>query len=124
MIAELRRHPELGLLHAQTFWAGREILVVQYWASMDQLMRYATARDAEHLPAWRAFTRHASDAAGIWHEAYTVDPQTSHIVYRDMPPTGMGRATAWRPAEEMPPQPVRRHPASDVKVPPERASSS
>ena len=79
-------------------------------------MTYATGKDAEHLPAWQAFLRRSgrSGAVGIWHEAYEVSPETSHIVYRNMPEYGMGKATAWRPASSMPPQPVARRPVGTV----------
>src|SRR5947209_4997467 len=56
MLAELRRQPALGLLHAD-MWLGRTTLMTQYWRSMDQLLHYAHAKDAEHLPAWRQFNR-------------------------------------------------------------------
>jgi hypothetical protein len=55
MIEELSRQPELGLLHAES-WFSRTMLMVQYWRSMEQLLSYATNREAEHLPAWRRST--------------------------------------------------------------------
>lgn len=121
MMIELNRHPELGLLEASSWWAGRNLMMVQYWASMDQLMRYATGRDAEHFPAWQAFMRRSSssDAVGIWHEAYEVQPERSHIVYRGMPEFGMGKATAFKPVSDLPPQPVQRHPVSSILSAPE-----
>jgi len=94
MLRELSEQPELGLLEARGELAWRRFTVVQYWASMEKLMAYATAR--EHRPAWTAFNRRAwsaGDAVGIWHEAYTVDPAASHTVYRGMPEFGMARAT-------------------------------
>jgi hypothetical protein len=109
MLKELFRHPELGLLEARSTWAGRNFTVIQYWESMDKLMTYAASRDHAHLPAWKAFnrmTQEAGDAVGIWHEAYEASPQRSHIVYRSMPPIGMGKATRRRTDREMPPQPV------------------
>jgi hypothetical protein len=96
MLRELFQHPELGLLDARTEIGWRRATVIQYWASMDQLLAYATANDHTHLPAWRAYnrmTRTAGDAVGIWHEAYVVDPANAHIVYRNMPAFGMGKAT-------------------------------
>lgn len=116
MLRELHRHPELGLLEASTWWAGRNLMTVQYWRSMDDLMRYATGRDAAHFPAWQRFRREAQQTGhvGIWHEAYEVDPGRSHLLYGQMPAFGMGKATAWRPVAEMPPQPVRRHPVGNV----------
>lgn len=94
MLRELFRQPELGLLGARSWMGWRVVMVQQYWESMDKLMAYAAASDAEHLPAWRAFNRRSrkGQATGIWHETYTVDPATSHIVYANMPPFGMGEA--------------------------------
>ena len=116
MLKELREHPDLGLLEASTWWAGRNFMTVQYWASLDQLMRYATGKDAEHFPAWQAFMRRSSssDDVGIWHEAYEVSPDRSHNVYRDMPEFGLGKATSWTQAQQMPPQAVKRHPVSEI----------
>ena len=111
MLRELFDKPELGLLHARNEFAWRRATVVQYWESMDTLMAYAASRDNEHLPAWTAFNRMArrsGRAVGIWHEAYTVNPATSHIIYSGMPVFGMGKATAFTPINQLPPQPVPR----------------
>lgn len=110
MLRELSARPELGFLGAESWFRWREPLVVQYWRDMDCLMRYATSRDGAHLPAWAAFNRRAreSGAVGIWHEAYEVHPGTSHLVYRDMPSFGMGKAIGSTPVERLPPQPVPR----------------
>ena len=116
MLRELYAHPELGFLDASSWWSGRNVLTVQYWRSMDDLMRYATGKDGEHFPAWQRYMKAAasSDATGVWHEAYEVHPETSHIVYVNMPPMLMGKATSWKPATVMPPQPVQRHPVSEI----------
>ncbi len=110
MLRELSRNRDLGLLGYQSWLRWRQIMVVQYWKDMDHLMRYATAQDNEHLPAWSAFNRRAQGAnsVGIWHEAYEVHPETSHLVYRDMPPSGMGRAAGVTEAASMPPQAIKR----------------
>ena len=110
MLMELAKHRELGLLSYENWFGWRQTMVVQYWKDMDHLMRYATAPDNQHLPAWKAFNRRArkSSTVGIWHEAYEVHPQTSHIVYRDMPPSGMGAAARLMDIDRMPPQPVKR----------------
>lgn len=116
MLAELNEHPEFGLLGASSMWAGRIIMSVQYWRSMDHLMRYATGRDAAHLPAWNEFLKASkeSNAVGVWHEAYEVHPERSHIVYHDMPEHGVGKATRFAPISELPPQAVRRQPVGDI----------
>ena len=119
MMRELAAQPELGLLGAEGWFRWREPLTVQYWRDMDSLMRYAASRDAEHLPAWAAFNRRAreSTAVGIWHEAYEVRPETSHIVYRDMPAFGMGKAAGAESIELLPPQPVPRRGAAPDELP-------
>ena len=96
MLRELALRPELGLLHADT-WFGRTFLVLQYWRSMEQLLAYAKSRDAVHLPAWKAFNvaadRSAGDGAvGIWHETYAVGAGRYENIYVDMPPFGLGKA--------------------------------
>jgi len=115
MLAELSKHPGLGLLGFNTWTGWRSVMVQQYWASIDQLMDYATARDAKHLPAWQRFNArvgHRNPSVGVWHEAYIVDPETSHMIYVNMPSFGMAKATAHRSAREMGPQPVRRRTTS------------
>ena len=99
MIQELSRQPELGLLHAES-WFSRTLLMVQYWRSMEQLLAYATNREAEHLPAWKAFNRSVgtSGAVGIWHETYGVSPGRFESVYVNMPQFGLGKAGSVVPA--------------------------
>lgn len=99
MLAELRRQPERGLLGAR-IWAGRTMLVVQYWRSMDDLLAYSRASDAQHLPAWRAFNRRTAKGAGdigIWHETYVLQAGAQRALYRDMPAFGLAAATSHRP---------------------------
>lgn len=98
MLRELARHPELGLLSARTYVSGRTVLTVQYWRSPEDLDRYARARDAAHLPAWREFNRRSRDNGdvGIFHETYVLDRQES--VYVNMPANfGLGGATSLVP---------------------------
>ena len=97
MIAELMRHPELGLLAApRTFVSGRLIQVQQYWASFEHLERYARAADHQHLPAWRRFNTKVRDtgAVGIYHETYRVTPGGFEAVYANVPPLGLAAATS------------------------------
>ena len=99
MIRELSRQPELGLLHAES-WFSRSVLMVQYWRSMEQLLAYATNREAEHLPAWKAFNQAVgtSGAVGIWHETYAISPGRFESVYVNMPRFGRGKAGSVVPA--------------------------
>ena len=99
MIRELSRQPELGLLHAES-WFSRTVLMVQYWRSMEHLLAYAADREAEHLPAWKAFNRSVgtNGAVGIWHETYGVSPGRFESVYVNMPRFGLGKAGSVVPA--------------------------
>lgn len=93
MLAELNRQPELGFLHAE-MWFSRTTIMLQYWRSMEQLLAYAKNRNAEHLPAWKAFNQSVggNGSVGIWHETYAATPGTYENVYVNMPPFGLGRA--------------------------------
>ena len=93
MLSELRCQPELGLLHAE-MWFSRTLVMVQYWRSMDQLMDYATNKQAEHLPAWKAFNQSigTDGSVGIWHETFAVSAGAHESVYVNMPAFGLGRA--------------------------------
>jgi hypothetical protein len=98
MIAELKRDPSLGLLHAEFFLYWRGVAVVQYWRGFEQLHAYAHARNAKHLPAWAEFNRciGSDGSVGIWHETYTVSPGQYETIYANMPRFGMARAAEHR----------------------------
>jgi hypothetical protein len=93
MVKELYQHPELGFIHAES-WFSRTIIMVQYWRSMEQLLSYAKNKDAEHLPAWQSFMKSVGTdgSVGIWHETYAVSPGKYENVYVNMPAFGLGRA--------------------------------
>ena len=94
MLAELKRTPDLGLLHLETFLYWRGVCVLQYWRSFEHLHAYAHARNAAHLPAWAEFNRRiAGDGSvGIWHETYTVAPGQFETIYANMPRFGLAGA--------------------------------
>jgi hypothetical protein len=94
MIAELKRSPDLGLLHAEFFMYWRGVGVIQYWRSFEHLNAYAHARNAAHLPAWAEFNRRigGNGSVGIWHETYTVGPGQYESIYVNMPRFGLGVA--------------------------------
>jgi hypothetical protein len=86
-----------GFLDARTLLGGRGVTVVQYWRSVEDVYRYATAAEHEHRPAWQAFNaraRQAGGAVGIWHETYAVPAGAHESIYVAMPPTGLARATS------------------------------
>jgi hypothetical protein len=95
MLKELSQDPELGLL-GHEMWFGRTTIVLQYWRSPEHLLRYAHAREAAHLPAWREFNRRVGTGGdvGVWHETYLVRPGAHESIYVNMPAFGLGRAGA------------------------------
>jgi hypothetical protein len=99
MLRELGRQPEQGFIHAE-MWFSRTIILVQYWRSMEQLMAYAKDRNAEHLPAWRAFNQAigTDGSVGIWHETYQVAAGGYENIYVNMPLFGLGKAGTLHPA--------------------------
>ncbi len=99
MLRELSEEPGLGLLHFETAWAGRTIVLTQWWESFEQLEAYARAGDRRHLPAWRDFNRAVRDSGevGIFHETYRVGPGQVESVYGNMPRAGLAAATSHTP---------------------------
>ena len=93
MLKELSRQPQLGFLSGE-MWFSRTIIVLQYWRSMQQLLAYAKNKEAQHLPAWKAFNRAVgtNGSVGIWHETYAASPGTYENIYVNMPPFGLGKA--------------------------------
>ncbi len=99
MLKELYRQPELGFIHAE-MWFSRTTILVQYWRSVEQLLAYATNKEAQHLPAWRAFNKAVGTdgSVGIWHETYAATSGTYENVYVNMPLFGLGKAGSVQPA--------------------------
>jgi hypothetical protein len=100
MLKELFQHKEMGLLHAQSFFGGRTVMVVQYWRSFEHLHAYAHARDLAHLPAWTEFNRKVggNGSVGIFHETYLVKEGAYEAVYANMPAFGLASAGEMVPA--------------------------
>ena len=93
MLAELSRHPELGLLgYRMAIGSGGPVLI-QYWRSSEQLIEYAKAADSAHLPAWRKFNRAVgtSGDVGVWHETFVVRPGAYETLYANMPKVGLAK---------------------------------
>lgn len=100
MLKELSVCDDSGLLGFRTRWGGRNVEVIQYWRSFEELHAYARSREAKHLPAWSAFNRKVADSGvvGIWHETYLVRSDQCESVYRNMPAYGLAAATQIVPA--------------------------
>jgi Domain of unknown function (DUF4188) len=101
MLVELAKRPELGLLHARSFFGFPNLMVIQYWRSFEQLQAYATDHSHEHLPAWRDFNRRiaSNGDVGIWHETYLIRDGAHESVYNNMPRWGLAFAGSAIPAE-------------------------
>lgn len=96
MLRELAAHPGKGLLGYHQYWAGRTVLLVQYWRSFADLEHFARSADDPHLPAWRAFNRRigTNGDVGIFHETYLVPAGNAEAIYGNMPVFGLAKATA------------------------------
>ena len=100
MLRELSANPSLGFLSARASVYWRGAMLVQYWRSFDHLIAYAQARDAAHLPAWKAFNQSvgADGSVGIWHETYQVAAGRYEAIYANMPRYGLADVGTHEPA--------------------------
>lgn len=98
MLVHLYRHPETGFLGEQQ-WFGRTTLLVSYWRSGEDLIRFAADTEAPHAEPWRAFRKRVGDsgAVGIYHETYTVHAGEREAVYNNMPEFGLAKAIGHQP---------------------------
>lgn len=99
MIAELKQHPELGLLHVETAIYWRGVVNIQYWRSFEHLHAYSKMKDGKHLPAWAEFNRRIGNngAVGIWHETFVVQPGHHEAIYVNMPRFGLAAGVSHQP---------------------------
>lgn len=121
MLTELFRQPDKGLLGARTFVSGRDVMVVQYWRSFEDLERYARSGDDAHLPAWRSFNKRVgtNGDVGIWHETYPIAAGTAEAIYNNMPAHGLAKATASVPVARRGQSAAYRAGRADADVPAE-----
>ena len=99
MMDELVADPEVGLMAYESF-GGRTTLTLQYWRSVDHLLRYAADKERAHVPAWRQWIKNwgLGGAVGIWHETYMASPGSHEVVYQHMPTFGLGKVGPLVPA--------------------------
>lgn len=100
MVAELRRHPEKGLLDSRTFLSWPLIMVVQYWKSFEALEKFARSTDDLHLPTWKRFNQQVgkSGVVGIFHETYMVSAGQVEAIYVNTPKIGLAKSFGHQPA--------------------------
>ena len=101
MLRELAGRPEVGLLGASSYWAGRNLITVQYWRSRraPRAASPATRRCCTSPPGRRSTGAGAANGdVGIWHETYLVlGGRTSSRLYGNMPEHGLGAALGSEP---------------------------
>lgn len=93
MIRELYTHKEdLGFLSMESFFGLKTTVMIQYWRSTEDLLKYA--KNERHLTAWKNFNKKIgnNDAVGIYHETYEVKPGNYESVYGNMPIYGLAKA--------------------------------
>ncbi|MFF4412800.1 DUF4188 domain-containing protein [Streptosporangium sp. NPDC001559] len=90
MLREASADKDSGLLGYRIQFHGlREMVVIQYWRSTEELMRFAHGET--HRRVWKEFYRVATAgaAAGLWHETYVVPPGRYEAIYGMVPPLGL-----------------------------------
>jgi len=94
MLTMLFTNKDKGMLSAHSWMAWREVMIVQYWRSFDDLERFARAPSDPHLPAWKRFNQSVGTdgSVGIWHETYKVEAGQYECLYGNMPLMGLARA--------------------------------
>ncbi|MFD3420762.1 DUF4188 domain-containing protein [Streptomyces decoyicus] len=96
MIKELARDPDSGMIgYRLLLGLPRNVAVLQYWDSKEELFAYAADQSGEHRPAWAAFNRRAREGrnkVGFWHETYAVPAGSYESIYINMPAFGLGEA--------------------------------
>ncbi|MBA2176169.1 DUF4188 domain-containing protein [Halobacillus locisalis] len=97
MVRELFSNKDLGFHTMENFFNFRSTLMVQYWESEEDLLRYA--RGDKHLKAWRDFNKKVqnTDAVGIYHETYLIKPSQFESIYGNMPRFGLAKALGHTP---------------------------
>lgn len=89
MQRELLNDPTSGLLGIQSMGFAD----VQYWRSIEDLLRYAEAREKHHKPTAKKFYQKLfrNEAVGVWHETYFVSKGHYESLYLNMTAQGLGK---------------------------------
>lgn len=100
MLKTLYEHPEKGFLGGETFLYWRGVMLLQYWRSPEDLIRFAHSPSEPHAAAWKRFNQSVGSdgSVGIWHETYQVQPNRYESIYVNMPKFGLAAATQQVPA--------------------------
>jgi hypothetical protein len=101
MLTDLIKNKEKGLMGRQTWFSWREVMVVQYWNSYDQLESFARSINDPHYKPWKNYNKSVSSSGtvGIWHETYLIDPKDYECIHVNMPLRGLLKATKQVPLQ-------------------------
>ena len=99
MLRSLDKQRQKGLMGFRLVPGLRNIGVVQWWRSFDDLERFARSADDPHMEAWRRFNQAVGTGGdvGLWHETYRVAPGAYECIYNNMPAYGLAAATTHVP---------------------------
>ena len=91
----LKKNNHSSLLNTKTWYSRREIMLVQYWHSLESLETFAHSEMEPHLVSWREYNTKIGKSAdiGVWHETYFVDKRNFESIYNNMPRSGLALAT-------------------------------
>lgn len=94
MLGEVDANPDTGLLAYDTRFGFRDLEIVQFWRSFEDLRAYALDPEFSHAPSMQSTLERMreTDDVGIWHELYVIDEESYETVYYNAPPTGLGKA--------------------------------
>lgn len=100
MLRHLYNHPESGFLgHQGPYLWWRQVMLIQYWRSVDDLERFARHDPDLHPEAWKRFYRDSYEggSVGVWHETYAVPSGNLEAIYTNMPHHGWAAWPVWCP---------------------------
>lgn len=74
------------------------VIVVQYWRSVEGTRQVRQGASLTHAPAWAAFNRDAAGTGdiGIWHETYRVPADLVETLYGKLARLGFGKGLGVR----------------------------
>jgi len=119
MLQLLAAERDRGLLGVERAFIGGPAFI-QYWRSVDDLLRFSRTAGEPHVKAWQAFNRNVGSGGdvGIWHETYQVRDGGYECIYGNMPAFGLAAATRHVPLATKGISAAKRIGASPQDAPP------
>lgn len=90
----LKNQYQASLLNTNTWFSWREIMLVQYWDSLENLEAFSRSEIEPHIRIWRKYNQSIGKSAhlGVWHETYLIKKEDYECVYNNMPRVGLSAA--------------------------------